>query len=140
MPPIYVFGEQDNDKTAACMLSYAEVVEAAKSAFRYNRIQIAAKEDYLEDRALQAYVNINAIDVRRGGQSTGSCAVNVGFSVGSYTTILNPVTKSKHFGEVIFCSPGTLFVWRKEDVAQQVKETIRDYVNECVSRYAELQR
>jgi hypothetical protein len=136
MPAMYVAGEKDTPQMIACMVSYSEAMDTVRAALRFNRVEIATRQDWLADKALRAYVNISALSQQYvSGQSIGSCSVRVDLEIGTATTIINPVTGESQFSQVLFCNRGGILQWERSTLAVKIKNSLETYVNACVTEY-----
>lgn len=136
MPPVWVVGEEDDAQLTRCGLSYASTIASVEAALRYNRVTLASKDDWMAERALRAYVNLNAFEIESvSGRSTGLCAVSIAFFVGTATHITNPVSQKRQWARVEFCTDGVLATWNLNNAQTTTNARLRDYVDACVSKY-----
>jgi opacity protein-like surface antigen len=129
VPPVWVTGEEETPDFARCGLSYASALAAAAAAFRYNRVALASKDDWTDDRALRLYVNLNAL------QTGGSCAVAIHVQLDTATATTNPVTHRGQFATVVYAWEGSLLTGPASTLQNRVNADIRDAVEKCVATY-----
>lgn len=135
-PPVYVGGETDNPDMQACSTTYASAISAVEAAFRYNHVTIGTRSDYINSRAIKAYVNVNVMPLRyTSGEYSGVCAASVELSLEGSTTVTNPVTGTRHFAPVIYCTRGVLLTNSTLATQRRINENLSDYVNQCVAEY-----
>lgn len=130
VPPVYVLGEEETAALRSCNLSHASATATAEATLRHSQIQVASRDDYLADRAVQLYVNLNALDLG------STCAVNISVSLNLYAVVDNPMTEKSETATIQFCDEGGLISWNKYEANRKVREIITDSVNKCISQYA----
>ena len=138
MPRVHVFGEDDSESMRECQLSHDIAVATVESVLRYNRIGLASRDDYQAQQAIAAYVNLNAIRDRYDTGRVGSfCSASIRFSLRSIAAVPNPATGAQHVANIVYCEKGSLLSWEAVGLQARVNETLRNFVNACLSEYEE---
>lgn len=139
VPPVFVTGETDDAGMNRCNLTYSSATAAVEATLRYNRIPIATQEDFLADRAIEFYVNINAFEITRAdGVGTGSCAIGLYGSLETAGQTYDPIHKNMKLAEIHYCNKLGLLVLHPIDAQQKINDTLMQYANQCISEYAKL--
>lgn len=129
-PPIYVYGEDDDAELEACTVAHARVIAAVEAALRYNRVSVASREAAISSEALQAYVNVNAVELDR------LCAVSLSLSLEDWESVRSDVTGRVHRTRVIFCNKATLMTGVKADLQSRANAWVRDSTDACLSEFS----
>jgi hypothetical protein len=133
VPPIYISSEDNTPAHQACGATYEPAVAAIRSALRSNNVEISNKQDYFDDIAIRAYVNINAID------DGDKCAIAYSLSFETHISIDFPSTLDlgTRFATAVLCDNGGLIISPSSDVRGMLTKALREITNECVTKLRE---
>ena len=132
VPPVFVFGESDDDELRQCGVSHRSAISQVQATLRSNRISVSTSAT---SDNFQMYVNVNA-----GPAAQGRCAYNISLEFGSYGMTLVRSTDEAIFSRSVFCEKGSLLFWDPSTAQTQVNNNMADYVNQCLSEYQALPR
>jgi hypothetical protein len=139
VPAVYVTAvDADDAGMAACGLTYSAATATAQAALRYNRVVLASREQYFADKAINLAIGINAFEIRRGGEGTGTCAVNLDVTLGTFTRTIDPVYKNIKWATVQYCNKSSLFTVSRFGAQGNIDQSITQFTNECISKYEQL--
>lgn len=127
-PPIYVYGEND-DNTAKCAMSHDQAVAAVESALRYNHVSVASREAAVRSAALQAYVTMNPLDLG------DVCAVSLSFSLEDHQVVRSSVLDADRRVTVVYCNRTSIMSGPKYDLQTRANDWFRDMTNYCLSEF-----
>lgn len=128
-PPVFVWGEKDDNDDRACQVSYASIIAAVESELRYNRIQVGTREQFRSDQALSSYVRATMI------VTPGGCVVSYSFQLENIQPVVISVTGKAMTAAVEICSRGGLISAPTYELQSRVNAAFRDYTAQCISEY-----
>lgn len=133
VPPIYISSEDNTPTHEACGATYEPAVAAIRSTLRTNNVEISNKQDYFDDLALRAYVNLNVIE------DDAKCVVAYSLSFETHISIEFPSTLDlgSRFATAVLCDKGGLIVAPSGDIRGMLTKALREITNECVAKLSE---
>ena len=120
VPPLELVVEKLGQDATICQIDEAGIGAAARSAARYNRIQLVSSSIYT------LYINVNVIDAGAG------CASNIRAEVYSYRTV--PLENKNRFAKVVLCDIGGAGYYPKGVAMSRVSEYVKQAVERCIDR------
>jgi hypothetical protein len=132
-PPIYVGDEDETPDLRVCRITYASAVAAVQATLRQARVTVATREDYVQSRAIEAYVNINAIRVT--DRVATSCAVDASLSLRSAGRVVDPTGGRTHYALLEYCDRSTLLVWNAAELQTKVNAELQAAMQQCLTEY-----
>jgi|JI7StandDraft_1071085.scaffolds.fasta_scaffold00371_26 hypothetical protein len=133
VPPVYISSEDNTPSHEACDATYPPAVSAIRSTLRSNDVEISNKEDYFDDLAIRAYVNINVID------KDDECAVAYSLAFETHISIEFPGTLDlgTRFATAVLCDKGGLIVAPTDEIRSMLTKALREITTECVTKLRE---
>jgi hypothetical protein len=127
LPPIYLYGEDDEARLGECYVNYEPVIAAAKAALRYNGVAILADVDSSQGPAL--YVNM------MGGLAGGGCVVSVRLKLSFFAITEVPFEGKRVPLEQMLCNHATLLTGSAVGMQTRINAWVRDNVDVCLADY-----
>jgi hypothetical protein len=127
IPRASILIEEDNEDTRTCQFSYKSAEAAAKSALRYNRIEI---QDSISPDALVIYIG-SASFIEFGRRD--ACAVVLKVEFYQLEKVKLPVSGKEILSKVVHCANGSAGTLLKKDVQQDLNAMIRNVIELCIS-------
>lgn len=120
---IYVFSEKDDDDFRRCNLSSEGLVAAAKSALRYNRIDISNQLDsdlnlWIAPTAIPIYDNFCAIAVSIQIYKLGVISLSTGTMMGDH----------------VLCVKNSIGTYKIQNTQTKWNDAVREMVDLCISK------
>ncbi len=127
IPRANILVEKNNEDTRTCQFSYESAEAAAKSALRYNRIEI---QDNFSSDALGIYIG-SASFIEFGRRD--ACAVTLKVEFYQYEKVKLPGSGREIFSKVVHCTNGFAGTVLKKEVQQSANEMVRNAIELCIS-------
>lgn len=120
IPPLTLLVERLGNDAEICSVSEADVEAAARSAARYNRLNI------VRAASNTLYVNVNVIS------SGTSCSYNLSTEINGYSTV--DFGGTSKFAKVIFCHVGGTGISPKVKVSSQIIDMLKQSIDRCLAK------
>lgn len=133
VPPVYISSEDNTPTHQACGVTYEPAVAAIRSTLRSNNVQVSSKQDYFDDVAIRAYVNLNVID------DDDRCALAYSLAFETHISVDFPDTLDlgTRFATAVLCDNGGLILAPKGDIRSMLTEALREMTSECITKLRE---
>lgn len=126
-PSMYVYGEDDEADERSCNARHASAVAAVESELRQNQVPTVSRAVALGGRALQIYVQLNALELETG------CAVAIRLSLENYQPVILDVTGETLGVVAVISNRSSLLTGSASNMQTRINEALRGYLNEALS-------
>jgi hypothetical protein len=134
IPKARVSVETDEDSNKNCNFSYSSAEAAAKSALRYNRIEI---DNSKFSESMEIYVGAGTFTEVAG---RSSCAIALTVEFQHYQTVKIPISNRDISSRVVHCRNGVGGILPKNSVQESLNSAVKRIIDECISMIEEKAR
>lgn len=120
---LYVFSEKEDDDFRRCNLSSEGLVATAKSALRYNRIDVTNQQN----SDIKMWVNMTVLPI-----NNNNCAGNLTVWIYKLGGISLP--KGTIVGDHVLCNRSSIGTYTIQNTQTKWNDAVREMVDLCIAR------